>query len=159
MAAPLSDLLQKGVHFNWKETHEKAQLELKESLMTVPILQFPIPECTYIIETDASQLGMGATLKQGDKILYYKSKKLRQVEKNYGTTELECLAVIWAVRAFREYIEGQHFIIKTDHNPLIWLFKKKDPRGKFARQIMELQNLDYIIEYKKGSENHLPDLL
>ena len=106
--------------------------------MVVPILRFPIVGIKFTIETDASMRGLGATLKQGDNILYYKSKKLNGAQRNYSTTEQECLAIIWAVDAFREYIEGQHFIINTDHNPLLWLFKKKDPRGKFARWIMEL---------------------
>ena len=47
----------------------------------------------------------------------------------------------------------------TDHNPLQWLRKQRDPRHTFARWLMELEELPYQILYRPGRNNQLPDLL
>jgi len=72
------------------------------------------------------------------------------MEQNYRATQLECLAVVWAVKHFRYYLLGRQFKVITDHTALKWLFKMKDPSGLFARWIMQLQVYDMEVIYRKG---------
>ena len=57
------------------------------------------------------------------------------------------------------YLAGTPFILKSDHNPLVHLRNQKDPRGKFARWIAELEEYEYSIQYILGKENVKADAL
>ena len=48
------------------------------------------------------------------------------------------------------YLAGQSFILNSDHNPLVQLRQKKDPRGKFANWLTELEEYDYTVKYLPG---------
>ena len=88
------------------------------------------------------------------KPIAYFSSGLTSSQKNYSAGKLECWALIAASRKFRKYLQSApsaRFI--SDHNPLVWLRRQKDPRGKFARWIQELEGLDYEIEHVKGRDN------
>ena len=123
---------------NWKEKQEEAFELLKEKLVTAPILIYPDFRKEFILYTDASKIALGAILHQkGDDgkehVIAYENKTLNKAEQNYSTTELECLAVVWAVEKFDYYLEGNKFKIITDHTALKWLFNKKEPKGRIAR--------------------------
>jgi len=63
----------------------------------------------------------------------YMFEKLSKAQQNYSVTELKCLAVIRGINKFRAYIEGQDFVVVTDHASLQWLMKQKDLLGRLAR--------------------------
>ena len=69
------------------------------------------------------------------------------------------LAIMFALRKFRCYIEGYHFIIKTDNMALKFLQTVKEPAGRLARWMLELQEYDCEIHYKKGSLQVVADTL
>ncbi|KAL1141019.1 hypothetical protein AAG570_000945 [Ranatra chinensis] len=137
VAAPLTDLMKKGRAWLWSGECERAFAQLKEHLVTAPILTCPDFERPFIIQTDASGKGIGAILSQelpdGERVVAYASRALSKAERNYSTTEQECLAVIWAVEKFRPYLEGTEFTVITDLAALKWLNGLKDPVGRLAR--------------------------
>ena len=90
----------------------------------------------------------------------YHSTGLNPAQRNYSAGEIECWAIIAASRKFRDYLKAAcKVVFISDHNPLRWLRKQRDPRGKYARWIQELEGLDYEIRHVKGSNNAAADFL
>ena len=128
IAAPLTDLTCKGKPQNveWMEKQESAFQKLKDHLTTMPVLQVADPSRPYILQTDASDRGLGAVLSQADDLgeeypVSFASRKLLPREANYSTIEKECLAIVWALKVFHVYVYGQSFTVQIDHQPLSWL--------------------------------------
>lgn len=95
-------------------------------LINAPLMRNPDFTRTFILQTDASGIGVGAVLSQGeeeDRPIAYFSRKLLPRERAYLTVEKECLAIILAVQHFKVYLMGRQFIIQTDHRALQWLNK------------------------------------
>lgn len=163
IVAPLTNLLKKNVKFNWNDKCEKSFCTLKETLSSAPILTCPNFELPFSVQCDASGFGIGAVLTQhtsnGEQVICYLSRSLTRNERNYSTTERECLAVIWAVEKLRPYLEGAEFEVITDHYSLLWLSNLKDPRGRLARWALRLQQFNYTIRHRKGKDHLVPDAL
>ena len=154
VAKPLHQLLERSSPFRWTQECAAAFQRLKESLISAPVLRYPDFQKPFTLTTDASDVGLGAVLTQQEDgrehVVAYTSRTLTKVEKRYSVTERECLALVWATRRFRVYLQGRHFLLRTDHNPLVHLRQSKDPRGKLARWMLELEALDYELRYQPG---------
>lgn len=166
ITAPISDLLKKDKKkFSWSAEAEKSLGKLKEALISPPILANPDFNKEFIIESDASDLAVGAVLTQiqhnGRRIIAYFSKKLNSTRRKYAAVEKECLAVLWAIEAFRNYIEGTHFRVITDARSLVWLSRVSAEKGsaKLCRWALKLQQYDFTISYRKGRDNITADCL
>ena len=126
-------------------------------------LSIPKIGIQFIVQTDASQFGIGAVLAQkldGElKPISFISRKLNKAECNYSVIEKECLAIKWAIEYFYPYLYGGKFKVRTDHAPLTWLTQNKDKNSRLMRWALNLQSYDFSIEYVKGSENFLADLM
>lgn len=147
---------------NLTDTEMDAFQTLRRCLLTAPILALPREGFPYTLDTDASAYQVGCCLlqEQSDGTLHpigYWSRTLSAAEKNYSSTEKECLAIVWAVLHLRPYLEGSRFTIRTDHDALKWLMNLRDPRGRLARWALRLQEFDYEIQYKPGSSHALAD--
>lgn len=160
---PLYGLLKKGVKYEWGYEQEKAFQELKERLVSAPILQYPDFTQPFNLTTDASDYAIGCILSQGpigkDLPVAYGSRTLNKAERNYSTIEKELLAIVWACKHFRPYLYGRRFIIMTDHKPLKWIFSVQDPSSRLLRWRLKLEEYDYEIQYKKGRLNTNADCL
>ncbi|UYV78763.1 hypothetical protein LAZ67_16002676 [Cordylochernes scorpioides] len=115
VAQPLNDLLKKDSAFNWNQEEQNAFEALKSALISEPALGHFDYSSPTEIHTDASNYGIGAVLVQiqkgKERAIAYASRTLNKAEKNYSTTERECLAIIWAINKFRPYVFGQPFTI------------------------------------------------
>ena len=164
IAAPMTALLKKETPFQWTEKQQRAFDFLKSRLMEAPILQYPDFTKKFILYTDASGTGLGAVLSQKDddnreRVIAYASRSLNKAERNYGITDKECLAVIWAIKHFEQYLGLLPFQVITDHSALKYLQTAKVPTGRRARWIMYLQQFDFEITHRPGKDNKNADAL
>src|SRR6266542_6161170 len=132
--------------------------------MEVPVLIFPNFGKPFVLCTDVSLKGLGAVLEQENenknlRPVAYASRNLTPAEKNYHTTDLKCLAIIWSVRYFYKYLINKPFKIFTDHSALKSLQKITELIGRKARWIMELQQYNFVIEHRSGKKNQNADTL
>jgi transposase InsO family protein len=125
--------------------------------MSPPILGYPEDDAETHIHSDASTIGLGATLVQiqdgVERVIAYASRALSKTEKNYGTPNLECLAIVFAIKRFRPYIFGKQFKVVTDHHSLCHLMNLKDPNGQLARWAYALQPYTFEIVHKSGRKH------
>ncbi|KAG3110754.1 hypothetical protein PI124_g9003 [Phytophthora idaei] len=125
LMAPMTKLLRKKTQRERTVAQESAFEQVKAVLMQNPLLIYPDFRLPFRLVTDASKVGLGACVMQdhgqGWQPVAYASKVNSTTEANYGITELECLAVVWAIRLFRPYLDGRTFTIITDHAALKWL--------------------------------------
>jgi hypothetical protein len=150
LTAPLSDLLKKGVKFEWTEEHQKAFENIKKLVIEAVELNIPIPGKAYVLETDASNVGLGALLFQefgedGLKLVACNSRKLNEHERNYPTHEKELLAIVWALKTWRHYVEGTHVEVRTDHASLPFIQTQQQLSRRMLRWIEELQQYDITV--------------
>ena len=164
IANPLFALTHKDFSFVWNQKCEDAFNQLKSLLTNAPLLVFPNFKKEFILETDASGLGLGAVLAQQQDngsvaSIAYASRTLQPHEKNYGVTELEALGVVWAVKHFRPYLYGHKCHVVTDHEALKSLLNTPHPSGKLARWGLAIQELDLQIHYRPRRVNQAADTL
>lgn len=163
LSAPLTTLLKKNVKYVWTEECENSFQALRESLLAAPILSCPDFECPFEIQTDASDVGVGAVLLQRregvEYVIAFTSRTLNRAERNYTVTEKECLAVLVACEKFRMYVEGSHFTVVSDHHSLVWLRNFVNPSGRIARWITRLSQYHFDLVHRKGKFMTVPDAL
>lgn len=157
---PITKCLRKGheKHIGNQEYHE-AFLKCKELITNSPVLQYPDFTKSFKLTTDASNIALGSVLSQNEHPIAYYSRTLNSAERNYSTIEKELLAIIDSTKHFRPYLYGQKFLIETDHNPLVWLSKIKEPNSRLIRWKLKLEEFNFEIKYKKGKENLVADAL
>ena len=132
-------------------------------IMLSPTLQRPDSNSLFVVQTDASDVGLGAVLLQEveglERVLEFAIRVLTSTERNYSVSERECLDIVWAIGKFRPYINGYEFKVVTDHSSLRWLCQMKNPTSRLARWALELQGHKFTIEHRKGALNYVADAL
>jgi hypothetical protein len=81
----------------------------------------------------------------------YASRQLNPAERNYSTTERECLAMVFSVKKFCHYLLANKVVFFVDHMAIKYLVNKPDLSGRLARWVLLFQEFDYMVEYKPGS--------
>ena len=160
MTAHLSDRTKKEYPntVQWTPELEKDFQELKDKLATRPVLQCPDISRPYILQTDASERGIGAVLSQEDekgeeKPIAFFSRKLKPRESRYASVEKECLAIVMAVQHFAVYLVGQRFTIVTDHRALQYLHTMHNSNARLTRWTLAMQPFEYDVKYRPGAQN------
>ncbi|KAL1545421.1 hypothetical protein AAHA92_22150 [Salvia divinorum] len=112
---------------------------------------------------DASDLAVRAVLGQKidgkNYVIFYASKTLNQAQRNYDTMEKEMLAVVYSFEKFRPYLLGSKVIVYTDHAAIKYLLAKRESKPRLIRWVLLLQELDWKVKDKKGTENKVADHL
>lgn len=165
LTAPITDLLKGKKAKSWTKEAEDNFLKIKSILVSPNVLANPDFQLPFIIESDASDVAVGAVLIQiQDGIrrpIAFFSKKLSATQKKYAPTEKECLGVLLAIEKFRHFFEGTRFTVITDAQSLTWLRKISADGGsaKLIRWALKLQQYDFELQYRKGSLNIMADAL
>ncbi|GFX65133.1 retrovirus-related Pol polyprotein from transposon 17.6 [Trichonephila clavipes] len=108
---------------------ENAFRELKGKLTDKPVLYAPNFEREFIVQTDASNA---------------------EVEKHYCTTEKECASIVFAIKKLHYYLDGNPFLVMTDHNPLVWLNRNVSSNPRLLRWALALQPYNFRIVHRSG---------
>ena len=158
---PLNNLTHKNVVWNWDANCDKAFQELKDLLITAPVLSFYDEKKELVIHTDASAGGLGAVMMQDGRPIAYASRALSDTETRYSVIEKEMLGIVFALEKWNQYTFGREVIVYTDHKPLESICCKPLDRAPKRLQGMLLRALAYDIEvcYLKGKDNLLADTL
>jgi len=163
LARPLHDLTKKKHVWEWTADCQKAFEALRDALLVQPVLTAPDFSKEFTVRCDASYIGLGAILTQGEgeerKVISYASRTLKDAETRYTATEIECLAMKWSVAHFRPYIHGTHFTLETDHVALTWLRTVQHSNARLIRTALALQDLDMKVVHKAGITMHDADAL
>ena len=169
IAKPLNDLLQ-GENSKLK-SHLVGLLldtlaafqELKMKCLTAPVLAFADFKKPFLLETNASIEGLGAVLSQeqddGHPVAYA-SCGLKGGELKYHSSKLEFLALKWAMtEQFREYLQYQPFLIRTDNNPLTYVLMTPNLDAVGHRWVVAMAGYNFEIQYVRGSDNKVANAL
>ena len=147
-----------------KEATRKAFHQLKKAVMSAPVLAYPDPNREYLLETDALRLGLEAVLSQRQSDGKYHpvafgSRPLHGAGANYHSTKLEFLAMKWSIEHFQIYLLGHCFKVCTDNNPLTYFLTLPNMDAMKQKWINELAKYDFSLEYQKGKNNTVANVL
>ncbi len=165
LTSPLTDLTKKEVPDTvpWTERCQQVFTQVKAALCGGPLLHSPDFSLPFLLQTDASDRGLGAVLTQEiggeERPVLYISRKLSKRETMYSTIEKECLAIRWAVLTLRYYLLGREFTLCSDHAPLQWLHRMKDTNARITRWYLALQPFKFKVIHRPGTQMTVADFL
>ncbi|KAL4318201.1 hypothetical protein GQ457_18G013510 [Hibiscus cannabinus] len=126
IALPLTNLLRKDQPFEWSEDHHRSFDQLKQALTHALVLVQSESGKDFTVYSDALHSGLGCVLMQGDNVVAYASRQLKPHELNYPTHDLELVAIVFALKIWRQYLYGEKCHVFTDHKILKYLLTQED---------------------------------
>ncbi len=165
--APVHKLLRKGVRWVWGDEQKKDFQEVKTQSQSQSLLVHFDCNKPLVLACDASPNGVGAVLlhqeQDGSKRpTAFVSRTLAAAEQKYSQLDKETLAIVYGVKWFHHYLYDRPFLIESDRQPLMDIFKKAIPptaSSQFQRWAITLNAYDYTIQYKSGREHSNADAL
>ena len=158
IAAPLTDLLKKD-SFVWSASAQSAFDDLKQAMTAGPVLALPDFSQPFVLETDASGIGIGAVLSQKGHPIAFFSKKMPQKMQKQGAYVRELYAITESLAKFRHYLLGHKFTIRTDQQSLRHLMDQTLQTPEQQAWLHKFLGYDFQIEYKAGKDNIPADAL
>ena len=166
---PLLRLLNKGTKWSWGKPQDEAFQKSKGMLQSSAVLVHYDASKELILSCDTSPYGVGAVLSHQmadgkERPIAFASRTLTPAVKNYSQLDKEALSVIFGVKKFHQYVYGRHFVLCTDHKPLVSLLNEhklvphmSSPR--MQRWALTLSAYEYTIRHRAGKENQAADAL
>ena len=160
---PIYNLQRKSKKFKWTEEAEKAFKDIKELMISPPVLRALTPNGLFQLESDTSYEGVGSTLfqKQGDEwiVIGYHSKRLPTLAKNFRVTELELMGLLLNIHGFMQLLHNRYFEVLVDHKASEYMVKSKTetPTTRLKTLLLKLSEYTIDLMYQKGSEMHPSD--
>lgn len=158
IAKPLVEVIKES-NFEWTETAQAAFEQLKLLMSSTPVLALPDFSKDFVVETDASGVGIGAVLMQEGHPIAFINKVLFPKYQSLLVYEKELLAILLAVKKWYHYLQCRKFVIMTDHQSLKYLLEQKLTTPTQQAWMAKLMHFDYEIMYKRGVENSAADAL
>ena len=167
LTAPLSRLLRKDQPWNFDSDCVRSFKALKEAFAKNVVLLQPDREEAFYLECDASDYALGAVLEQRDErtgrmrpVAFY-SRKFTAPELNYEIHDKELLAIVDSLKQWRYLLVGTHIpvTVYTDHKNLLYFRDAKVLNRRQARWSQFLADFNFVITYRKGSEQRVSDPL
>ncbi|KAI3498749.1 hypothetical protein L1887_34530 [Cichorium endivia] len=158
IVAPITECL-KGGTFAWNEAAQKAFDELKLRVTSAPVLALPNFNEVFQVECDASGLGVGGVLSQGQRPVAFFSEKLNDTRRKYSTYDKEFYAIIRSLEYWRHYLLPSEFILFSDHQALRYIQGQVKLNPRHAKWVELLQDFSFVIRHKAGSANTVADAL
>ena len=168
-AAPLNRLLEAGQAFIWTDDCENAFKDLKSALTGEEVMAFPEDEGLFILDTDASDIGIGGVLsqiqyceelqKEIERPISFASKSLTKTQRRYCVTRRELLAVVTFIQHYKQFLLGRKFVVRTDHSALRWVMSFREPENQTARWLEILSQYDFTIVHRQGQKHKNADFL
>ncbi|KAD5961527.1 hypothetical protein E3N88_13000 [Mikania micrantha] len=158
IARPLTDFTKKNA-FVWSTQAHEAFINLKNALISAPVLALPNFSLPFTIECDASGRGIGAVLTQQQKPIAYFSKGLSDKNLAKSAYEREMMALVLAVQHWRPYLLGTRFIVCTDQKSLKFLLQQRVTTPDQQNWVAKLLGYNFDIQYKPGKSNKAADAL
>ena len=147
----------------WTEERLEAFNSIKVCLVNICVLTIPSQEDEFILHTDASGAGIGATLnvlRSGEeRPAAYFSRQLQGAQRNYSATELEGLAIFKSVHFFAHFLFGRRFTVVTDHKALVAFLHSRILNKRLHGWMIQLLQFDFSIVYRPGDQNQDADAL
>src|SRR5664279_2804666 len=159
IAKPMTELLKKEKRFDWNEDCEASFQELKQRLVSAPVLCLPDLQKDFQVYCDASRRGLGSVLMQEGRVVAYASRQLKNHEKNYPMHDLELASVVHALRTWRHYLMGKKCDIFTDHKSLKYIFTQKERNMRQRRWLELIKDYNLNLQYHPGKANVVADAL
>lgn len=162
---PLETLLQKEKKFRWESPQEEAFRQIKRSFKEAEDLFLMKKNPQLGIETDASKLALGARLYQKNpetqalETVAYSSRSLKPREQQYTVTEMEGLAVVWALHKWHIWLAERPITVKTDHKALTFIQTCALTNNRLARWILAIQHYNIDWQHVEGKDNKYADYL
>ena len=146
------------INFHWEVEHQVAFDQLKSMVSSGQVMGHPQFDKEFVVDVDASDYALGAELSQieengEERPIYYASRHLEKAERSYSATARETLAAVFGCEHFSHYLHGKKFVLRTDHNPLVWLRSMKNPKRPYSGWIVRLEQFNYIIQYREGKRH------
>jgi RNase H-like domain found in reverse transcriptase len=168
VSAPLNRFLKadQSETFELDEAAIDAHSLFKQAIENSPMLALPRAQGVYVLETDASAAQLGVVLLQEQedgnfRPLGYWSRHCTKAEQNYSPMESEALAIVWGIKMCRPYLERTHFIVRSDHQALRWLFSTTSTDGnpRVVRWKLAFSAYRFTVDYKTCASHKVADEL
>ena len=145
------------------ERRLRAFNDLKSALLNAPALGIYRAQGEIIIDVDSSAVATGAVCQQRQDgklvVLEFASRCFSKSERNLCATRRELTGLVFALKHFRSYLLGHHFVCRVDNMALSYIQKQKNPTGQLARYLDLIADYDFTLEHRPGKNHQNADAI